>query len=545
MRLSMLYFALATSLSVLASILPSSKDRVVNLGYARYLGKQTYPNTNAFLGIPYAEPPVGRRRFRAPAPLNTHRVSLETRGNVVDATNNPAPCIPGQHRLDDAGNRVGDEDCLKVNIWAPVGAKKGDNLPVLFYIHGGGYIDGTPAHWPFDEWVDRNPNVVIVSVSYRLAVFGFLATPTFDDPLYGDLNAGFKDQIEALNWVKKFINNFGGDPNQITINGQSAGGNSVMLHLVSHQPNKHFNRAIAQSTWRAPMAFPQQMEVILFWQSLSTIRSTILATMGCLRSVDAFRLLAAYHSVATNHTGSHPINTQLAPVLDGQLFTEYPTESFLAGRFTKVPLIVGATTNDSVGPYTSHSSLRGNWPRLTDQDIEDIFALYPAEDFQSEEHRIRRVVGDSQFRCSRVLMGSASSIQPKAWTYRYDQTEPNSPYNSGPNYVGHSSENYILFKSATTNPRGPVKFTPVETAFSEELVSYWLSFVRTGDPNTQKLGHSPTWPAYTTAGRERMVLRQNPKNETTRSGIFVETEPQKEREVCEYIYTNKYVNQQC
>lgn len=145
MRLSILYFALGVSLSALASVVPPSNDRVVNLGYVRYLGKQTYPNTNAFLGIPYAEPPVGRRRFRAPAPLNTLRVSLEARGDILDATNNPAPCI--QRLLDgmsqhfsrclitglltyatlDAGNRVGDEDCLKVNIWAPVGAKKGDN----------------------------------------------------------------------------------------------------------------------------------------------------------------------------------------------------------------------------------------------------------------------------------------------------------------------------------------------------------------------------------------------------------------------------------
>lgn len=156
-------------------------------------------------------------------------------------------------------------------------------MPQTYHLVG--YIGGTPAHWPFDEWVDRNPDVVIVSVSYRLMIFGFLATPSFNNPLHGDLNAGFKDQIEALNWVKKYISNFGGwwylikftlyatsnrlrilpclkgNPNQITINGESAGANSVMLHIVSLQPNKHFNRAIAQSTWRAPMASPQQMEV--------------------------------------------------------------------------------------------------------------------------------------------------------------------------------------------------------------------------------------------------------------------------------------------
>ena len=128
------------------------------------------------------------------------------------------------------------------------------SVPVLVYFHGGGYVYGNPASWPFDHWVDQSPNVVIVSVYYRLSSFGFLALPALRDPTYGDLNAGFLDQIESLRWVKKNIAAFGGNPGRITINGQSAGGGSVQLHLVADLGGETlFHGAIAQSVYRAPV----------------------------------------------------------------------------------------------------------------------------------------------------------------------------------------------------------------------------------------------------------------------------------------------------
>lgn len=131
-------------------------------------------------------------------------------------------------------------------------------------IHGYlGYVFGNPRNWPFDHWIRQSPNVVIVSVYYRLDSFGFLATPEFRNPVFGDFNAGFKDQIQALTWVKTHIDAFGGDPNKVTINGESAGGSSVELHLVANIQRQLFSGAIAQSVYRTPLVTPEQQKVRL------------------------------------------------------------------------------------------------------------------------------------------------------------------------------------------------------------------------------------------------------------------------------------------
>ncbi|THU75852.1 Carboxylesterase, partial [Dendrothele bispora CBS 962.96] len=207
---------------------------IVDTGYAKYLGNRSFPNTVAYLGLAYAEPPLGDRRFRAPLPLNETRVREETGGGVVDATEYPNFCVQGPIGGTDMGG-AGTEDCLKINVYAPVGAARGDDLPVLVYIHGGGYVFGNPANWPFDHWIHQSPNVVIASVYYRLDSFGFLSHPQFRDGVIGDNNAGFLDQVEALKWVQRNIAAFGGDPEKVTINGESAGGGSVLFHMVAHE----------------------------------------------------------------------------------------------------------------------------------------------------------------------------------------------------------------------------------------------------------------------------------------------------------------------
>ncbi len=134
-------------------------------------------------------------------------------------------------------------------------------VPVLVYIHGGGYVYGNPANWPFDHWIHQSPNVVIASVYYRLDSIGFLATPELASQGLGDLNAGFYDQVQALKWVQQHISAFGGDPSKVTINGQSAGGSSVELHLVAHESKGLFSQAIGQSVFRTPVPLPEQQKV--------------------------------------------------------------------------------------------------------------------------------------------------------------------------------------------------------------------------------------------------------------------------------------------
>lgn len=133
-----------------------------------------------------------------------------------------------------------------------------------FNVSPAGYIFGNPRSWPFDHWVQQSPTVVIVSVYYRLSSLGFMSVPEFSDSEMGDFNAGFQDQIQALRWVKQHISSFGGNPNKVTINGESAGGSSVELHLIANTGEKLFAAAIAQSVYRIPLPTPEEQKVCFF-----------------------------------------------------------------------------------------------------------------------------------------------------------------------------------------------------------------------------------------------------------------------------------------
>ncbi|KAF9550176.1 alpha/beta-hydrolase [Agrocybe pediades] len=523
---------LALGSSVVSAASPST---IVDAGYAKYQGNHSlaFPNTVSYLGIPYAEPPLGERRFRAPLPLNTARVALETKGKVVDARSYPDFCIQGTTGGGDAGG-AGSEDCLKVNIYTPVGAKKGSNLPVLVYIHGGGYVFGNPANWPFEHWVNQSPNVVIVSVYYRLSSIGFLATPAMRNSANGDLNAGFLDQIQALKWVKQNIASFGGNPAKVTINGESAGGSSIELHLVANEGEKLFSGAIAQSVYRTPLPTPEQQEAVFtFYANHAGCGTGSDADkLSCLRKASVSALAMAQDAAGSSAFTASGYKV-FHPVIDGHLFTEFPTQSILAGKFANVPLIVGATTNETLSGGTDiGAALKSFFPSITDQDVSALVAAYPLQEFGTADLQFQTVTGDAELRCARSLMGTAFGKKQKSWTYRYNQRTP------GASAVFHAAENYVMFRGTSTGFNGSTTFhdlTPAESAFAEELIAYWLSFVRVGDPNKFKLSRSPTWTPFTTH-KSRIVLQAVPANSSTAvSASSLENEGDEETKRCTLI----------
>ncbi|KDR78647.1 hypothetical protein GALMADRAFT_223905 [Galerina marginata CBS 339.88] len=509
-----------------SSMQTGAQGDIVDTGYAKYLGNRSYPNTVAYLGIPYAEPPIGDRRFRAPIPLNKARVSQESGGSVVDATKYPNACIQG---IIEAGS----EDCLNINIYAPVGAKTGSNLPVLVYIHGGGYIFGNPASWPFDHWINQSPNVVIVSVYYRLASFGFLAEPALRDPVNGDLNAGFLDQIEALKWVQGNIASFGGDPAKVTINGESAGGSSVELHLVANEGQKLFSGAIAQSIYRSPLPTAEQQVPLFksFAKEAGCTNELVTAQLSCLRKASVSTLTwAQIIAMLSSETASG--YKLFRPVIDGKILTDFPTKLIQAGKFAKVPLMVGATTNETLsGGSDVSASLKSFFPSMSDADVNALVQAYPLADFASSPAlQFQTITGDSELRCARSIMGDAFGKYTKSWTYRYNQKTP------GESAVGHAAENYIMFRGTRTELNGTTfnALSPAESSFAEELIAYWLSFVRSGDPNTFKLSRSPVWSPFMPQ-HSRIVLQADPDNTTTISGNFLEKEGAEETKRCDLV----------
>ncbi|TEB21206.1 EstA protein [Coprinellus micaceus] len=506
--------------SILAFATPSGPQvDIINTGYARYQGNRTLPNAVAYLGIPYAEPPVGNLRFRAPLPLNTTRVVLESAGKTIDATEYPEFCIQGTTGGRDAGG-AGSEDCLKVNIYAPPDATKGSKLPVLFYIHGGGYIYGNPRNWPFDHWVNQSPNVVIVSVYYRLSSFGFLSVPEMKDSQTGALNAGFLDQIEALRWVKRNIASFGGDPNKVTINGESAGGASVELHLVAKEGERLFSQAIAQSVYRTPLPTPEQQVPLFKYYAAKAgcANESVAESLSCLRN--ARRRYAAFH-----------------PVIDGNVITDYPTRLISQGKFARVPLIIGATTNETLSGGSSVAvALKRFFPSITDDNLSELEEAYPIQSFASESLRFQTITGESELKCANSILGSAFSKEgAKTWVYRYNQRNPTNPSPA----VTHAAENWMMFLGTNTGFNGTTTFTDqstLETDFSSELIAYWLSFVRTGNPNMRKLHRSPLWAPYGEGTRNRVVLQQaRVEGPRKKSGSFVEVEAVEEAERCRVV----------
>ncbi|KAJ3906390.1 Alpha/Beta hydrolase protein [Lentinula edodes] len=535
---ALLLFKLCASIALPRSTSASSilAGNVVDTGYAKYQGNRSFENTVAYLGIPYAEPPVGDRRFRAPLPLNIGRIEAETSGKILNATQYPDFCVQGSTGAGDAGG-AGTEDCLKLNVYAPFGAKKGDNFPVLVYFHGGGYVYGNPANWPFDGWINQSPNVIVVSVYYRLDSFGFLAVPEFEDPRIGDFNTGFQDQIQSLRWIQTYIPSFGGDPSKVTINGQSAGGGSVELHLIANHKGEHlFSGGIVQSAYRVPTPTPAQQQSLFAFYAIHAGCGigSVAIQVACLRNASISALARAQDAAATSGLTYNAFH----PVLDGKIITDYPSNLVIKGEFAQVPLIVGATSNETVlGGNNFTQALQEAFPELTSVDLEEFVKEYPLSEFESTSQQFQVATGESILICSREILGGAYAHATKAWTYRYNQPNPT----SGSPAVGHAAENWMMFDGINTGFNGTGTFTPmspVEKAFAAELVAYWLSFVRSGDPNTFKLDRSPTWEEYLTTGnhpKQRIVLQQPINNSKTVSGSFMEMEPAVESGRCAFV----------
>ncbi|KAF9460346.1 alpha beta-hydrolase [Collybia nuda] len=529
-----LLLSLGVISNFILQVLSVSGRDIIDTGYAKYLGNRTYSNAVAYLGIPYAEPPIGQRRFRAPLPLNTTRIKSThySNGGVIDATKYPDFCIQGPISTEQGG--AGSEDCLKVNVYAPVGALQGKKFPVLVYFHGGGFTFGNPRSWPFDHWVQQSPNVIIVSVYYRLSSFGFMAVPEFKNSSLGDFNAGLQDQIQALRWVNKYISKFGGDPSKVTINGQSAGGNSVQLHLLfTGVREKLFRSAIAQSAPRRPVPTPEQQRPLFdfYAQKAGCGTGSVERKLACLRSASVSTLARAQEaSLAATYTATPYKSFQ--PILDGVIITDRPTPALKAGHYARVPFIIGSTTNETLAFGADiPSAWRKFCPGITDKDVDTLLALYPSSDFVSEALRQQTAAGDFSLRCTRSIMATEYSRNLPTWTYRYNQRDRTNPSLG----VEHAAENWLMFLGSNITFNGTVSFTgltPTESSFASELIAYWLSFVRSGNPNTYKLARSPVWNGYNATHRNRNVLQEDPAGSTTRSGIFLEHEVNPETKRC-------------
>jgi para-nitrobenzyl esterase len=436
-------------------------------------GRWVAGGLRAFLGVPFAKPPVGELRWKAPE-------KNEPWSGVRDAGKFSPRCA--QPPSSDPLN-VESEDCLYLNVWAPTAAKK---LPVMVWIHGGGNVNGSGSEWVYDGQHLASRGVVLVSINYRLGVFGFFGHEGLSNggASAGSAgNQGLWDQQRALSWVHENIAKLGGDPENVTIFGESAGSVDVCMHMASPESRGLFHRAISQSggctTVRGTLTSAQRTAA-RFATQLGCGEADPLA---CLRQKSIVELVDS----AAAFSGSFNV------IVDGSFMPEQPRALFDRGDIAKVPYMLGSTTDegsywtlDATGITNDEQYLEALKQRFS-EPVQPIADLYPVSKFAEAKDpyqaAITRVWGDARLVCPTVdVARRALALDLPVYLYNWDI-----PVDDVIG-VAHASELVFVFG---TNQF----FTPQTMPVSEQMQTYWTNFAKTGDPNGVDLLKWPRSPA--------------------------------------------------
>jgi len=442
-----------------------------------------------YYGIPFAAPPTGNLRWRPPAPVQPWSGIRETK---AFAPNPPQPITPNPA----TGEPVMSEDCLYLNVWTP--AKNPDEkLPVMVFFYGGAFgkiaPQGTIAGYNGTTLAEKG--VVLVTVNYRLGALGFLAHPELsqESPHNSSGNYGIQDQVAALQWVQRNIGAFGGDPSRVTIFGQSAGGESVLIHLVSPESRGLYQQAIVESGpfWANgptidnvhPKAdaesFGQQYAASLGYSGPGAIRE--------MRNLSTAALINATPWPPTSWELTHTLKFE--PTIDGWILPDSVDNLFLLHRENPVPLMIGTNTGDGSTlsananmTVPEYESLLRNYFR---GEADAILARYPANSTAEVQLRLGQIMTRYDFAdAAKFAAGSMADLNQSAYLYRYSYDIPGQP-----DGAFHGSETVFLFGG---NP-----FLKPDPAVSANVVNLWTRFAKTGNPNG---GVDITWPNYTRQG---------------------------------------------
>lgn len=419
----------------------------------------------SFKGLAYAAPPVGALRWRPPQPTPE---SSEMR----TAYEYGAPCL--QPALPDAS-----EDCLTLNVFRPFGVD--GPLPVMMFIHGGGFVSGTANDLRFDGARLAQAGLIVVTANYRLGALGWLAGPV--PPEGGSGNYGLMDQIAALHWVHDNIAAFGGDPNNVTLFGSGAGATSIALLMLSAQSRDLFQKAILQSI--PARARPQSA------QEADTASRQFVAALGPkadLRQAEPRRLLAAEKHLLEKSPRS------FAPMMDGSLVSEDVATGFAAGHQSRIPLIVGS--NDDETGFDSDTEVKNVASSgITSDELRE---LYP--DLLRPSDLAARFYTDKVFSEPARLLTRLHAASGAA-TFRYRFAYVPEARRANPE-GGHGRELQFIFGAEGVPGAGI--FSRGDREVASRMRSYWINFARSGDPNGPDLPH---WDAA--AGRDRLLLITN------------------------------------
>ena len=458
-------------------------DAVVSTDAGAVRGTLT-PQARLFQGIPYAAPPTGRLRWASPQRAASWR-------GIRDATKPGNRCAQAGGLIDEASTT---EDCLYLNVTTPrdSGAHK---LPVMVWIHGNGFINGAGSLYDAQQLANSG-QVVVVSPNYRLGIFGFLAHPALDHGGARQLsgNFGLEDQQAALRWVRRNAAAFGGDPGNVTIFGESAGGTSVCSHLVAPGSAGLFQKAILQSAqctgrkWSPgpPTWFP------LPRSEREQHGLEVAAEIGCADPAAAAACLRDKLPEELTKWSDDGVGS--GPTVGGGVLPLSPDRAFATGRFNHVPIIQGTTRDEhrlftaaietATDQVTTPASYREEVHTLFGQsDAERVLARYPVEQFHSAGEALSAVVTDWAWGCPVLDRDRAIAAQTLLYAYEFaDETAPwftTLPKPNFPTGAYHGAELQYLF----ADEQLPGPSTPGQKELSATMMSYWTQFARTGNPN--------------------------------------------------------------
>ncbi|KAH7002219.1 Alpha/Beta hydrolase protein [Ilyonectria destructans] len=501
------YFSLAV-LPLLRSV--NAVKPLVDLGYSKYEGKELSNGVTQWLGVRYAAPPLGDLRFSLPQD--------PTRNDTIqDASNWGFICIATGSASSNIGTTQ-SEDCLFVNIFAPSDASKKSKLPVFVFIQGGGFNSNSNAYADGSGLINAGDmDMVVVTMNYRVGPYGFLEDGDQVTP-----NIGLHDQRKALKWVQKYISNFGGDPDHVTIGGASAGAASVAHHLSAYGGKDEglFHAAAAESVSFANMLAVKDS---VYWYDNLAIRLGCVGknALACLRSKSALEIQKANYNIPYPGAPAAPIY-MWTPVVDGDLVPDLTYKLFEEGKFIEVPAIMGDDTNGGTVFTPKNTStlaesdafLKTQFSSLTLEQLDTINNLYPNKNDTCPNsgcywRQVSDAYGQLRYMCPGIYISNAFTKYGvlDSWNYLYDVEDPDQMAQGLG--VPHTVEVNAIFgpKYAGGDPPASYVEGGVNADVTPVVQGYWSSFIRSYNPNTYRDSASVKWQTWTEKRKQRIVFK--------------------------------------
>jgi len=449
-----------------------------------------------FKGIPYATPPVGDLRWKAPQMVEKWEGIRKCNvfgPNAAQLKPIPFLVFTSEFLIPDHGV---SEDCLYLNIWTSAKSNR-EKRPVVVWIHGGGFVNGSGSVAIYDGQSMAKKGVIFVTINYRLGIFGFFSLPELsaESPHHVSGNYAIMDQIAALQWVHRNIEAFGGDPDNVTIDGQSAGSMSVNCLVASPRAKGLFRHAIAESggifipnifgamaSLKQDEAEGLRMEKLMQAQSLAE-----------LRQIPAAQLLAKAKIFG------------YGPTVDGWVLPQSIRQIFEAGKQNDADLLTGWNADDGLllGPPQKAAGYRDQLVLQYGQDAKTFLQFYPAADDSEAACSQMAFSRDMIFGVQNYTWANLQSLKGKVYLYHFARRVP-----ATGEYVRygafHSGEIVYVLDNLPFLHR---PWEEVDRRLSSMLSSYWVNFVKTGDPNGQDL---PNWPSYQTNKKTEMLFSETP-----------------------------------